>query len=481
MWNSAFWILLADWVLILLFSFLVILRTRTVGATLAWLMVILLFPFGGAVVYLLLGEDRLSRRRAQWAVQRRRDYARWRIRQIPHQFTDWPDPTGDLAQLGRMIMAASESLPLSGNRLVLLKHADEVFQSLIADIDQAKFTCYMEYYIWEVGGLADELADRLILAAQRGVDCKVLVDAVGSGGFRRSKQAKRLRAAGVQVHAALPVNLFRALLYRFDLRLHRKLVVIDEKIGYTGSQNMADPKFFRRGAGFGQWVDAMVRIEGPAVDALLMIFVEDWHYETDHLLNRDTPETKFPPPQATGVTVVQVVPSGPGLDAEAIAQILIGSIYSADHQLTITTPYLVPDESLQRALISAARRGVDVTIIIPQRVDSRLVRLASQAPIRELVASGVRVARYRSGMLHTKSISIDGEISIFGSLNLDPRSIQLNFELMLVMYERQFTKDLLSLQAEYLSNSEIMVPDQKPPTLPIRFLESCARLISPLL
>jgi cardiolipin synthase A/B len=481
MWNSAFWILLADWVLIVVFSVLIILRTRTVGATLAWLMVILLFPFGGAIIYLLLGENRLSKRRAQWAIQRRRDYARWRSRQIPHQFDDWQEPSSDLAQMSRMIMAASESIPLNGNRLELLKHAEDVFKSLIVDIDQAQATCYMEYYIWEVGGQADELADRLILAAQRGVDCKVLVDAVGSGGFWRSKQAKRMRAAGVQLHAALPVNLFRALLYRFDLRLHRKLVVIDDKIGYTGSQNMADPKFFRRGAGFGQWVDAMVRIEGPAVDALLMIFVEDWHYETDRLPHSDSPETKFPPPQAIGKTVVQVVPSGPGLDAEAIVQILIGAIYSADHQLIITTPYLVPDESLQRALISAARRGVEVTIVIPQRVDSRLVRLASQAPIRELVAAGIRVARYRKGMLHTKSISIDGEISIFGSLNLDPRSIQLNFELMLVMYEQQFTKELLSLQAEYLSHSDLMPSDQKPPTLPIRFLESCARLISPLL
>ena len=167
---------------------------------------------------------------------------------------------------------------------------------------------------------------------------------------------------------------------------------------------------------------------------------------------------------------------------DAIVQILIGAIYSADHQLTITTPYLVPDDSLQRALISAARRGVDVTIVIPKQVDSRLVRLASRAAIRELIDSGIRVAYYRKGMLHTKSISIDGEISFFGSLNLDPRSLQLNFELMLVLYGKLITQDLMNLQAEYISNSDLCVADeQQLPSLPIRFLESCARLVSPLL
>ncbi|MFM7115280.1 MAG: phospholipase D-like domain-containing protein [Planctomycetota bacterium] len=284
------------------------------------------------------------------------------------------------------------------------------------------------------------------------------------------------------IEQALPTGLLRSLLYRFDLRLHRKMVIIDGRIGYTGSQNMADPKLFKSGLGIGQWVDAMVRLEGPAVDALLMIFAEDWQFETTRVVSPTDPQQLAPPPESRGQSIVQVVPSGPGIDSEGISQILLNAIYSADRQLTLTTPYLVPDESLQRALVSAARRGVDVTVIIPKQVDSRLVRLASGPALRELAETGVRIARYQKGMLHTKSITIDGECSFFGSLNLDPRSIHLNFEIMLAIYDERFTNELLKLQQEYLNHSDLLLPGElKPRTVAMRFAENCARLISPLL
>jgi len=160
----------------------------------------------------------------------------------------------------------------------------------------------------------------------------------------------------------------------------------------------------------------------------------------------------------------------------------LNAIYSADRQLTLTTPYLVPDESLLRALVSAARRGVDVTVIIPQRVDSRLVRLASRPALRELAETGVRIARYGPGMLHTKSITIDGECSFFGSLNLDHRSIHLNFEIMVAIYDEVFTSELLKLQQEYLNHSELLLPSElRPGNLASQLAESAARLLSPLL
>lgn len=482
MWQPAFWIFLADWILRIFFSVQVILRPRPIGVSLSWLLVILIFPFVGTLVYLVLGENRLGRHRAVWARQLRHQYQFWKSRQTPYFFEQWDSPDCDSAQLSRMIFAASDALPLRGNRVELLGTSDEVFARMIADIEGARSSCVMEYYIWEVGGLADELSEKLAKAARRGVSCQILVDAVGGRGFLRSRQCARLREAGVEITAALPVGLNRALLYRFDLRLHRKLVVIDGRIGYAGSQNMADPKVFRNGAGFGEWIDAMVRLEGPAVDALLMVFSEDWQYETTRLLSPRDPTSLMPVSAESGSTIVQVVPSGPGIDSEAILQILINAIYSADRELVLTTPYLVPDESLQRALVSAARRGVDVTVVIPKQVDSRLVRLASQPALRQLVETGVHVARYRQGMLHTKSIAIDGEVSFFGSLNLDPRSLHLNFEIMLALYDRQFTAQLLKLQREYVAHSDLALPsDFQARTFGIRFAESCARLLSPLL
>lgn len=480
--NFAFWILLIDWGLRLAFSLHVVIRPRPLSISLAWLMIILLFPLIGTVFYLTLGENRLDRKRAEWVRGLRHQYKFWKARQTPFSFHGWPDEHSDSAQLSRMIFLASDALPLAGNSVQLLSTSDAVFARMMEDIDVAKESCLLEYYIWEVGGQADQLMERLAAAAQRGVRCKILVDAVGSSGFLQSPQREAMLKAGVEIEQALPTGPWRSLLYRFDLRLHRKLVIIDGRIGYTGSQNMADPKLFKSGLGIGQWVDAMVRLEGPAVDALLMVFVEDWQFETTRVISPTEPQLFASTPQTRGASIVQVVPSGPGIDSEGITQILLNAIYSADRQLTLTTPYLVPDESLQRALVSAARRGVDVTIIIPKRVDSRLVRLASRPALRELSETGVRIARYGKGMLHTKSITIDGECSFFGSLNLDPRSIHLNFEIMLAIYDESFTNELVKLQQEYLNHSDLLPPGElESRTLAMRFAESCARLLSPLL
>jgi len=480
--QPAVWILIADWIIRLVLSVHVIMRRRSVGLSLAWLLIILVFPFAGTIVYLLLGENRLGHFRARWATKMRKQYAPWKARLEPYIYEDWDSEHVDPAQLSRMIFAASDAIPLKGNMIQLYQTAESTFAKMIEDINRARISCHLEVYIWEVGGLADEMCECLAAAAKRGVECRLLVDAVGSRGFLVSRQAADLRSAGVEIHSALPVNLFRALLYRFDLRLHRKVIVIDHQVGYVGSQNLADPKIFRRGAGFGQWVDAMVRITGPAVDALAMVFSEDWHFETTRSLTLRDLKNEPPVPAPCGSTVVQVVPSGPGLESESIIQILLNAIYMADTELTITTPYFVPDESLQRSLISAARRGVKVTLVIPKRIDSRLVRLAGRPFLRELAEVGVRIARYHKGMLHTKSITVDDDMSFFGSLNLDPRSLHLNFEIMLALYDQDFTRELHTLQREYIRNSDIdSVDDLVTHSFGIRFLENCARMISPLL
>jgi len=482
MWQSAIWVLLLDWILRIGFAIHVVMRRRPIGLSLSWLMIVLLFPFVGPGIYLLFGENWLGVMRAKWAVHMREHYRAWKLRQKPWIYDGWAQRLSDPAQLSRIIAAATGEQPLGGNRLVLLRSAEAVFESMIADIERAESSCNMEFYIWEVGGVADHFCESLQNAAKRGLPVRILVDAVGSRGFLRSPQCAALRAAGAEVRAALPVWPLRALLYRFDLRMHRKTLIIDDRIGYVGSQNIADPKIFRNGAGFGQWVDAMARIEGPAVDSLSMVFFEDWHFEQADYAVANQWESVRPIPAVVGDVPVQVVPSGPGIESEAIMQILINAIYMADHELIITTPYFVPDESLQRSLISAARRGVSVTLLVPKRVDSRLVRLAGRPFLRELAAAGVRVAEYHAGMLHTKSITIDRDTSFFGSLNLDPRSLELNFELMLVIFDERFTRDLIELQREYVRHSDLLLPDQLAnPHISVRFAESCVRLVSPLL
>lgn len=460
----------------------IIMRRRPPGVSLAWLAVVLIFPFAGAVVYLTFGELRLGRRRALWVSRTHEQFQRWQEGLWQGTRVDWGAAGTDLEPLARLADATGGIPALPGNELELLTAADHVFPRLEQDIDTALDTCHLEFYIWQVGGAADRIAEALLRAASRGVVCRVLVDGIGSREFLKSHLCRRLRAGGVAVRAALPSGLVRSAFVRFDLRLHRKIAIIDSRVAYTGSMNLVDPCCFRQEAHVGQWVDAMVRARGPAVAALAATFIEDWDMETREGLDRLAAAARPSEPCPGETAAVQVVPSGPLLRNDAIQQILLMAIYAARRELVLTTPYFVVDDALLTALVTAARRGVAVTVVVPARVDSRLVALASRGNEAELVAAGVRMAHFRGGLLHTKSITVDGGLSLFGSLNLDPRSLYLNFEITLVVYDRDFTGRLRQLQELYIGACEITdhAAWEARPRLP-RLVENAARLLAPLL
>jgi cardiolipin synthase len=364
----------------------------------------------------------------------------------------------------------------------LLENAEAAFPSLIADIDGAGRTCDLEFYIWSVGGQADDVAAALMRAAGRGVSCRVLVDAIGSAHFLRSSLAGDLRRSGVQVQAALQAGLSRLLFVRPDLRLHRKIVVIDGAIGYTGSLNLADPRFFKQEAGVGQWVDALVRVQGPAVPALAITLLGDWALETGKPIDWDQEAKQSRPSPVGGPATVQVLPTGPDARVDAIGQVVLTAAYAATRELVLTTPYFIPDEALLAALKSAARRGVNVSLIVPARVDSKLVRYASRAHQADLLAAGVQIALFEGGLLHTKSITVDGQFSLFGSLNLDPRSLRLDFEITMAVYDGEFTGALRQLQQSYLDrSSRLDLATCRSRSAVERLAEDTARLVGPLL
>jgi cardiolipin synthase A/B len=275
--------------------------------------------------------------------------------------------------------------------------------------------------------------------------------------------------------------LFRMLFVRMDLRNHRKIAVIDGEVGYTGSMNLVDPAHFKAGAGVGRWVDAMARLRGPAVEVLNGVFLEDWELETDEgMAILETADIHSVPEE--GDTVVQVVPSGPGLNRASIHHLLLSLLYSAERELVLTTPYFVPDEAIMMALVSAARRGVAVTLNVPERLDSTLARFAGAACFNELLAAGVRIARYEPDLLHTKAITVDGQIAVIGSVNIDMRSLQLNFEISLFIYERAGAARIRALQESYLRESVELQPEawrQRP--VKHRIAEGVLRLFGPLL
>ncbi len=464
------------------FSVRVIMRRRPVGVSLAWLTIIMTFPFAGAVIYLLVGELRLGKRRAEAAERIHGPYQRWLSDLKSRSVVDWSTVGIESEPMARLTEGAGGIPALAGNAWDLLDDAQAVFRALIADIDAARRTCHLEFYIWNPGGTADDVAEALLRAAARGVVCRVLVDGVGSKAFLRSDQLVRLRRGGVQVVAAMPVSLVRMLFVRFDLRLHRKIVVIDGEIAYTGSMNMVDPRYFKQDAQVGQWVDAMTRLRGPAVEALAITFLEDWELETGEGLEKLTENGDAHPRPPAGSAAIQVVPSGPAAEEESIQAVLLMAIYAARRDLVLTTPYFVPEDSLRTALASAALRGVAVTLVVPSKVDSRLARLASQPHKGELMESGVRIYEYGAGLLHTKSVTVDGQISLFGSLNLDPRSLVLNFEITLAIYDREFTTALREIQQSYIDQSVPMNLKAWRARPPLRkFVENAARLLSPLL
>lgn len=469
------------WVAVIGLSIRVIARRTPVGVSLAWLVLIASTPGIGAALYLLFGEKRLGRQRAQRIASSRVKINDWQSH-LCQLFSAADFPVSPQAEPIQQYALNVLGFPVTGgNEITILKNYHAVFDSLVADIKASKTSCQLCFYIWSEGGRSEEIFDALIEAAQRGVHCRALADDIGSGRFLRSKRAKELRAAGIELVPALPTGLLRTLFVRRDLRNHRKIVIIDDVIAYTGSQNLVDPRFFKKESNVGEWVDAIVRVTGPTTVALDAVFELDWMVETcDHCTL--LPSLTHLGNDFQGGALTQVVPSGPDREPEAIHQLLLTALYAAKKEITLTTPYFVPDSAILTALYTAAQRGVRVTLIVPARNDSFLVRYASVAHFDELLTAGVGIALFDGGLLHTKSLRIDDTISVFGSVNLDIRSLWLNFEISLFIYDESFAKQLSDLQNCYLKDSRYLQLDdwrQRP------FWRKCAentlRLTSPLL
>ncbi len=473
----------AHWLIVIALSIRVIMRRRPVGVSLAWLAVIFSVPFAGAVFYFFIGENRIGEQYLDRAASIHDLYISWQTALQKRASREKPPPQ---RMAVRAIQVHAEKIvgfpAMRNNELLLMDHFETVFDAIIADIERAKSTCHLEFYIWTVGGKADEVAEALIKAAERGIICRILVDAVGSKEFLRSATAHRLRKSGIHIVASLPVGPLRMLMTRADLRNHRKIIVIDGEIAYTGSQNLVDPRFFKQEEGVGQWIDAMIRMEGPSVEALAGTFLEDWELDTGEGLEtlEETSDIRSIPEK--GVIPVQVVPSGPAIRPEVIHQLLLATIYAAQKTLILTTPYFVPDDALMTAIVSAAHRGVDVTIVVPAQVDSRLVHYASRSLFDNLLSAGVAIAAFNGGLLHTKSITVDNEICVFGTVNLDMRSLWLNFEVSLFIYDLAFTQQVREMQQKYIHQSSMLnLAEWRKRSVIQRFTENAAQLVGPLL
>lgn len=456
----------------------VMLTRHPPGSAFAWILLTTLLPYAGFLLYLLLGERTLGRWHAlklRKAMRKKRQ----QFRQISHTESRSPIAYRGLSRMATRLGKYPLTIESS---LHLLDDSDEALTRLEADIDNAKEFILMEFYIWDIGGKADNISAAIVRAARRGVKCYVLVDSIGSRRFLKSDWVYLFKDANVHLEEALPVNLISALLARADIRLHRKIVVIDNQIGYSGSLNMVDPQFFKSNSSSSQWIDAMVRAKGEIVESLYQLIEFDWEVLTDskeQLPNKKLKEFEF---DEKDQAIVMVVPSGPGTSHDANQRIILQAIHETKKEIQIVTPYFVPGEALALALQNAAIRGVKVTIILSEKTDSSLVSYAARRYFDDLLQSGVEIQLYHSGVLHTKSIVIDGTLSLFGTVNMDVRSLHLNYELMLMVMDREFAQKLETLNQSYVHDSSKLIPHiWYRRSLWERTKEGASYLLSPLL
>ncbi|MCG9696725.1 cardiolipin synthase [Shewanella sp. Isolate11] len=470
---------IAYWLILAAVAVRIVIKRRTIGVSFSWLLVIYFLPIVGILAYLLIGELHLGSSRADRSKAMFVPYRQWFANLYQHQ-AHRPQSQSYYGLSISQLCNSQLAIPsLTCNHLTLKHTPKQILDAIINDINQAQASINMEFYIWYPGGQADDVATALINAAHRGVTIKLLLDAAGSRKFFNSPWPKKMKQSGIMVVPALIVSPLRMLFRRLDLRLHRKIVVIDNHIAYTGSMNLVDPKCFKQGDGVGQWIDIMLRITGPVVPVINTVGAWDWEVETKQ---RSLPEPPADDCTTNQGSLVQVIPSGPGMPPEVIHKVLLQSLYEAKHKIVITTPYFVPSENLLDALTTAAQRGVDVNLIIPRKNDSTMVKWASRAFFSDLLTSGVKIHRFTGGLLHTKSVVIDDEHCLVGSVNLDMRSLWLNFELTLAVDDPLFSLKMAQLQADYIANSEFLdLSRWQKRSIIKRFIEQFFYLFSPLL
>lgn len=452
----------------------VLLRPRRDPASrVAWILFIMALPYVGALTYLMLGEVRPNKGRVPQKLSEST---------LPDFFTQAPNELiPDISASGFSIgQSISGFKPVGGNTGYLLDNSNATIDAIVADIDAAQEHVHLLFYIWLADNNGRKVVDALIRAARRGVTCRAIVDDLGSRNFIRSEYWTAMKEAGVQLARAQLIGnlMFRILKGRVDIRNHRKIVVIDNRVTYCGSQNCADPEFAIK-AKYAPWVDAVIRLEGPVVRQNQYLFLTDWLICT----NEDCRElAQRPMPPAEPGFLAQVIGSGPENHYSATPELFATLIFSARKELVITTPYYVPDDFMQAALCSSARRGVATSLVLPARNDSWFVGAASRSNYSELLEAGVRIHEYTGGLLHAKTLTIDGEMTLIGSANMDRRSFELNFENNILLHDQGLTQAIRCRQAEYIAQSNpVNQADVDAWSMPYRLRNNVLAILSPLL
>jgi cardiolipin synthase len=471
-WSLLYY--LSEWIIRVVMLF-VVPRKRHPTSAMAWLLIVFFLPWPGMILYSMFGRYRLPKRRIEQHGEFLETLKSMNLRLASHPNIAHPD----LGLHAREAVKLAEKLGympiLGGNDAKLIAVTEDFIRELVADIDAAKHHVHLLFYIFADDATGNQVADALERAVKRGVKCRVLVDAVGSRPLAK-RLARKMIAGGVEVRFALPVGLFRRKMARIDLRNHRKLAIIDGKIGYSGSQNIVDAGYGRKDLA---WYDLMVKLSGPILFELQSVFFADWYFETEQILEGSE---YFPLPEIRHDIAIQTLPSGPTYPTENYQRIVVAALYAAERRVTITSPYFVPDEPFLQAMQIAVLRGVEVELVVPRRCDQKLVGAAGRSYFDELLDMGVNLYLYDKGLLHAKTMCVDDTIAFIGSSNFDIRSFALNFEINLLFYGPEVALQLHAQQQRYMEDAFLLTADRWATRPAVKKLfQNVARLVSPLL
>ena len=470
----------ANYVVVILLIEHIVRTRRDPRGALVWILTLILLPVLGLILYALVGQVPIMRK-----VRRRRR----RLRKIEHALAQ---QTAVLTQvydarekktvhglqrdLIHVAARVSGAVVTRGNNVAIYHDAERAFLALGLAIEAARLHIHMEYYIFADDDTGQAMRDLLVKKAREGVEVRLLLDAVGCWGLDQAF-VDSMRDQGVQLAFFLPWGLAHRRL-QLNCRNHRKLTILDGRLAFSGSKNIAD-EYLGRKARLAPWLDTHLETRGPCVAQLQEVFVEDWHFATKEDLSSNR---YFPTPIVEGEKIVQVVPSGPDRRADLMHQLLYAAVSSAHHSVSLLTAYFVPDPAMMLALTSAAYRGVRVQVLLPSRSDHRVVLWAARAMYEELLEAGVEIYEYDKGMLHAKEVIVDSHWAMVGSANMDIRSFRINFELTSMLYDeelaRQLQADFDALRKEANSISLLEVRNR---TYAQNLAAGFGRLVAPML
>jgi len=475
LWDITTFIAVAVYVYTILTTIsMLLMENRNPVKSIAWIVVLILVPIVGFVFYMFLGRNYrkriiISRR----SIEKSKIDKTSPVANMEYASTDhFPEKFKTIATLA---YNSSDANLYKNNSLKIYTNGKQLFDDIFTDIKNAKKHIHLDYYIFNSDEIGNKMIDLLISKAKENVEIRVIIDDVGSWHMKKSA-IKKMENAGIEIKEFLRVGL-PFLSSKVNYRNHRKILVIDGIIGYTGGMNIADR--YVHGLEWGKWRDTHVKIEGNAVHGLQRTFLSDWYFVTRNFL---TDPIYYPQMQGPGECLVQVVTSGPDTIWESIMQIYFSTITQAKKYVYIQTPYFLPNDSIITALQTAALGGIDVRLILPERSDAKFALLGSYSYLDEMLKAGVKIYFFKPGFIHSKMIVVDDELMTVGSANMDFRSFEQNFEINLLVYDGNIAKsmrEIFETDQQHTEQLDISVWKNRPKRQKVS--ESIARLFSPLL